>query len=172
MTGLQRKKPMIRKAFKPSRSTLQRARKPLRATKPMRQRKGGSSRSAWIEKAQEAVNALAVFVDQGKPCICCGRWPDPSNPLEYFQAGHYRSVGSAPHLRFDLRNIHAQLSTCNVDKAGNHTAYRIGLIDRHGLRYVEDLEADNAPRKHTIEDLKSICAAAKADLARLQREAA
>jgi hypothetical protein len=68
-------------------------------------------------------------------------------------AGHYRSVGSAPHLRFDEKNCHAQKKYCNNYLAGNHVAYRAGLIQRIGLREVELLEADQCIRKYTREGL-------------------
>ena len=34
--------------------------------------------------------------------------------------------------------------------------YRKGLIDRHGVEFVELLESDQTLRKYTIEDLKHI----------------
>lgn len=34
--------------------------------------------------------------------------------------------------------------------------YRKGLINRHGVEFVESLESDQSSRKYTIEDLKQI----------------
>ena len=34
--------------------------------------------------------------------------------------------------------------------------YRKGLIDRHGVEFVELLESDQSPKHYTIEDLKHI----------------
>lgn len=73
-----------------------------------------------------------------------------------FDAGHYRSVGSAPHLRFDERNVHGQTKQCNRYGAGRAVDYRLGLIARIGRDVVEELEADQRPRKHSIEDLIEI----------------
>lgn len=117
-------------------------------------------RSDYIKEAQIAFNAYIRERDRGKPCICCG------NPLDAlmggvfrggsYDAGHYRSVGSASHLRFDERNVHGQRKFCNQYGAGRAVDYRMGLIKRIGLEAVEALEADNTPRKWTISELKAI----------------
>ena len=114
------------------------------------------TRSQWIKDAQVAFNAYIRARDAGKPCICCGRIGNGMVRGGEIDAGHYRSRGSAPHLRFDERNVHAQLKQCNRYASGNIVGYRLGLIERLGLEVVEALESDQAPRRHTIEDLKQI----------------
>ena len=107
----------------------------------------------WVAEAQKAFNAYIRLRDAGKPCICCGR-PTDAKPNSV-DAGHYRSRGSAPHLRFDERNCHAQLKQCNryhFDVAG----YRAGLIERIGLDEVLALEADQTPRRYSADDLRAI----------------
>ena len=114
------------------------------------------TRSDWLKDAQRAFNAFIRARDADKLCICCDR------PLKLeavgggFDCGHYRSVGSAPHLRFDERNAHGQTKQCNRYGAGRAVDYRIGLVRRLGPLAVEALESDQAPRKWTIEELKSI----------------
>jgi len=104
-----------------------------------------------LKKAHTAFNAFIRARDVGKPCISCGtKLSDEPNT---YDAGHYRSVGSAPHLRFIEHNVHGQCKHCNNYLAGNHVAYRMGLIGRIGLNEVEKLEADNEPRKYTRDDL-------------------
>ena len=71
-------------------------------------------------------------------------------------AGHYRSVGSAPHLRFDERNCHAQSKQDNRFLSGNAVDYRIGLIARIGQEAVDALESDQSVRKYTVEEIKAI----------------
>lgn len=113
-------------------------------------------RSQWMREAQAAFNAYRREVAKvnGYPCISSGK------PLDWsgnnVDAGHYRSVGSAPHLRFVEDNCHAQSKHDNRYLSGNAVDYRIGLIARIGLAAVEALEADNEPRKYTIEELKAI----------------
>ncbi len=121
-------------------------------------------RGYWIAVAQKEFNTFIRLRDQlaGHPCISSGR------PLNWtgnaVDAGHYRSRGSAPHLRFDERNCHAQSKQENRYASGNVVDYRLGLIARIGLEAVEALEADQEPRKWSIDDLKAIKAtyAAKA----------
>jgi len=114
---------------------------------------GMKTRPELLKAAQQSFNAFIRARDEGKPCICCGK---PLNPIGIgggFDAGHYRSVGSAPHLRFDERNVHGQTKHCNNYLAGNHVEYRKGLIERIGLDAIEALESDNEPRKYTREEL-------------------
>ena len=90
----------------------------------------------------------------GHPCISSGK------PLDWtgngVDAGHYRSVGAAPHLRYDPANCHAQTKQDNRYGSGRAVEYRIGLIARIGLAEVERLEADNEPRKFTRDELIAI----------------
>ena len=117
-------------------------------------------------EAQVAFNKFIRLRDTlaGHPCICCGV---PFGDQKYGGAvdcGHYRSVGSAPHLRFNEDNAHAQLKQCNRHGGGRAVDYRIGLIARIGLERVEALETNNVVRKYTASELRAIKAlyAAKA----------
>lgn len=114
------------------------------------------TRSDWIKEAQQAFNAYIRERDRvaGHLCISSGL------PLDWtgnnVDCGHYRSVGSAPHLRFTETNAHAQSKKENRWLSGSAVNYRIGLIKRIGLAEVERLEADNTPKKWTVEELKAI----------------
>ena len=110
----------------------------------------------WTKEAQIAFNAYIRARDKDKPCICCGLPLDSWAIGGSFDCGHYRSVGSAPHLRFDELNAHGQRKQCNRYGAGRAVDYRIGLINRIGQCAVDALESDNVPRKYTIEELKAI----------------
>lgn len=114
------------------------------------------TRSDWIKDAQNAFNGYIRFRDIHQPCICCGMALGNGEVGGAYDCGHYRSVGSAPHLRFDERNAHAQRKQCNRYGAGRAVDYRIGLINRLGLAAVEALESDQTARKWSIEDLKAI----------------
>ena len=123
------------------------------------------TRADWMREAERAVNAYVRARDELLPCISCGRMHEGQ-----WHAGHYRSKGSAPHLRFDAeRNIFRQCAPCNTYLSGNLINYRRGLIARIGLAAVEALEADNEPRKYTIEELKSIKAHYVAKLKELRK---
>lgn len=107
-------------------------------------------------EAQIAFNAFIRARDQaaGYPCISSGRPLDWSGNA--VDAGHYRSTGAAPHLRFNEDNCHAQSKFDNQWRAGNVVDYRIKLIYRIGLQRVEALEADNQVRKWTRQELIDI----------------
>ncbi len=124
------------------------------------------TRGQWIAEAQAAFNAFIRTRDAGKPCICCGRTGAGEMHGGEWDAGHYRSRGAAPHLRFDERNVHAQLKQCNRYASGNIVGYRKGLIERIGIEAVEALEADQEPRKYSVEALVAI----KAEYAAKARE--
>jgi len=107
-------------------------------------------------EAQRAFNAYIRERDRlaGHACISSGR------PLGWtgnaVDAGHYRSIGAASHLRFNEDNCHAQSKHDNQWLSGNAVDYRINLVKRIGLERVEALEADNTPKKWTREELIGI----------------
>lgn len=108
-------------------------------------------------EAQKEFNAFIRLRDAGRPCICCNYATGAIfGPGGVIDAGHYRSVGSAPHLRYDERNCHAQRKQCNRYGAGRAVDYRIGLINRIGLAAVEALESDQTERKYTRDELRAI----------------
>lgn len=107
-------------------------------------------------EAQAAFNAYIRARDAHQPCICCGLPLSSGDVGGAYDCGHYRSVGSAPHLRYDERNAHAQRKQCNRWGAGRAVDYRIGLIARIGLEAVEALESDNTTHKWTREELTAI----------------
>lgn len=109
-----------------------------------------------IKEAQHAFNAYIRSRDFDKPCICCGRPLGAPDVGGGFDCGHYRSTGSASHLRFDERNAHGQTKFCNRHGAGRAVDYRIGLVARLGIEAVEALEASNAPHKWTADELRQI----------------
>lgn len=116
------------------------------------------TRSEYIKDAQVVFNKYIRERDiaNGHHCICCNRTFNDIVQGGSIDAGHYRSVGSAPHLRFDEDNVHAQSKYCNNYLAGNHVNYRMGLIQRIGITRVERLELDNKEKKYTIDELKVI----------------
>lgn len=119
-----------------------------------------------VKLAQTAFNAFVRARDAGKPCISCGK--PASDEVNKIDASHYRSVGSAPHMRFVEENCHASCKHCNQFLAGNHVEYRKGLIERIGLHSVERIEADQTLRKYTKEGLLEIARHYKAEAKKLK----
>ena len=109
-------------------------------------------RSYWMKAAQVAFNSYIRARDSiiNRPCISCGSFTGKKN------AGHYRSVGSTPELRFEPLNCHLQCEKCNSYLSGNLINYRIALIKLIGLNAVEWLESNHPPRNYSIDELKEI----------------
>ena len=125
--------------------------KEKRERKDYREKKEAlKTRSEWLKEAQVVFNRYIRERDKDLPCVSCGKITD--NP----QAGHYRSVGAAPQLRFAEDNVWSQCVRCNMHQSGNAIEYRINLVKRIGLERVEALESDNEPAKYSIEDAKEI----------------
>jgi hypothetical protein len=126
------------------------------------------TRREWLKDAQTAFNAYIRHRDKGKRCICCDRTLENNAIGGGYDCGHYRSVGSAPHLRFDERNAHGQTKQCNRWGSGRAVDYRLGLINRIGLKEVELLESDQLPKKYTIPELQEIQRVYRSKLKELQ----
>ena len=109
------------------------------------------TKSDYVKELQKEVNYFIRKRDKNKPCISCGK------PLiNKFDAGHYRSAGGNPELRFNELNIQGQCVYCNQHLHGNLIDYRIGLIKRIGIDKVEWLESKHEPNHYTIEELKEL----------------
>jgi hypothetical protein len=123
------------------------------------------TRSQWMKEAQSEVNRYVRLRDKDLPCISCGRFHDGQ-----YHAGHYRTVGSAPELRFEVSNIHKQCAPCNNHLSGNLINYRKGLVQKIGIDAVEWIEGKHEPKHYTIDDLKAIKAKYKTLCRELERD--
>lgn len=119
----------------------------------------------YMREAQVAFNAWVRERDRLLPCISCGRYHQGK-----YDAGHYRTVGSNPALRFEPLNCHKQCVPCNQHKSGNIVEYRINLVQRIGADAVAWLEGPHEPKKYTIEDLQQIKAHYRALLRDLKKQ--
>jgi len=122
--------------------------------------------SYWMKRAQSAFNAWVRARDAERACISCARHHDGQ-----YHAGHYRTVGGNPELRFEPDNCHKQCSVCNNHKSGNLSAYRVRLIKKIGLERVEWLEGPHEPKRYRKEDYQAIEAEYKAKLKELKSSA-
>jgi len=147
---------------KARKSLAQIGRKEIRAAKERIKPKG-----QYMKETQTAFNAWVRERDAALPCISCGRHHQGK-----YDAGHYRTVGSNPALRFEPLNCHRQCSPCNTHKSGDIVNYRIELVRRIGADKVDWLEGPHDPKRYTIEDLKTIKADYQAKTKELKREAA
>lgn len=100
-------------------------------------KKGLKTKSGHLKDAQKVFNRFIRLRDHQEPCISCGRYHGGQ-----YHAGHYKSVGAYPELRFEELNCHKQCSACNDGNklSGNIHEYRKGLIRKIGIEQVEWLE--------------------------------
>ncbi len=127
--------------------------KKKKETRKMRRAMNEKDRSYQLQKAEEAVNAFRREQDKvaGLPCISCGKFGNKMT------AGHYKSVGAHPELRFEELNIHGQCWwNCNKNKSGNIIEYRKGLVKKIGLEKVEWLEGPHEPKNYTLDEIIEI----------------
>ena len=125
------------------------------------------SRADHLKDTQQAFNAWVRERDAELPCISCGRHHQGK-----YDAGHYRTVGSNPALRFEPLNCHRQCSPCNTQLSGNIVNYRIALVKRIGAEAVDWLEGPHEPKKYTVDELKAMTADYRAKTRELKGRAA
>lgn len=132
------------------------------------------SRGDHMREAQAAVNEYVRLRDAHLPCISCDSTPNDNDLMtgSRWDAGHYRSVGACPELRFEPLNIHRQCVKCNRNLSGNAVEYRIRLVLRIGAEKVAWLEGLHPARKYTVEEIKAIKAEYRAKTKELKRAAA
>ena len=112
----------------------------------------------WLmHEAQKAFNRFVRLRDKDLPCISCGNM----NPLKVhgagqWDAGHYRTVGANPELRFEELNCHKQCKRCNSHGSGNIGPYRLGLVLKIGQEKIEWLEGPHEPKKYTTPELADL----------------
>jgi hypothetical protein len=132
------------------------------------------SRADHLREAQAAVNEYVRLRDAHLPCISCDSSPSDHDLItgSRWDAGHYRSVGACPELRFEPLNIHRQCVKCNRNLSGNAVEYRIRLVVRIGVEKVAWIEGPHPARKYTVEEIKAIKAEFRAMTKDLKKDAA
>ena len=68
-------------------------------------------------------------------CISCGK----TLPLEKLQAGHFFTVQSYDHIRYDERNCNGECSACNCFNKNHQIWYAINLKEKIGEDSFNDL---------------------------------
>lgn len=117
------------------------------------------SRGEWIAHLQKEFNRFIRLRDHYQPCISCGRHDSQIQEQGRggkWDAGHYRSVGSTPELRFTEDNVHKQCKKCNNFQSGNHVEYRKYLIERIGIERVLVVEGPTKPLKLSIPEIREL----------------
>lgn len=129
------------------------------------------SRAEYLKEAQAVMNRYVRLRDAHLGCVSCDKpatWPGQ------WHCSHFRSVGAAPHIRFNLWNMHKACSICNNHLSGNIAEYLPRLIERIGAERVEALQCDSRIVRYDIPYLKRLKAVFSKKCRRLEklREAA
>jgi len=109
------------------------------------------SKADYLKEAQAIFNKYIRMRDEAEPCISCSRFHTGQ-----YHAGHFRTVGAAPELRFNEYNCHKQCSVCNNHLSGNLLEYRRKLVAKIGIEKVEWLEGKHEAKKYTIDEILEI----------------
>jgi hypothetical protein len=104
-----------------------------------------------LKKTQAIFNRYIRTRDKQLPCISCNR-----HHSGQYHAGHYKTVGANPELRFESDNCHKQCAPCNNHLSGNICNYRINLVNKIGVSGVESIEGPHEPKRYTIDELKEL----------------
>lgn len=103
--------------------------------------------SYFIKQAQQAFNEFIRYRDREQACISCGRHHEGQ-----YHAGHFRTTGANPELRFNEDNCHRQCAPCNNHLSGNLIAYRPALIAKIGQARFDALMGPHEMPKWKRED--------------------
>lgn len=103
--------------------------------------------SYFIKQAQQAFNEFIRYRDRSLPCISCGRHHEGQ-----YHAGHFRTTGANPELRFNEDNCHKQCSVCNNHLSGNLLSYRPSIVAKIGFDRFDALMGPHEMPKWKRED--------------------
>lgn len=111
------------------------------------------TRADHAKEAQTVINRYVRLRDAHLGCISCNK---PASWGGQWHCSHFRSVGAAPHIRYNLWNMNRACSVCNNHLSGNIAGYRPKLIEKIGQNKVDWLESNHSAARHDIPYLKRI----------------
>lgn len=111
------------------------------------------SRADHAKEAQAVINRYVRLRDSHLGCISCDK---PASWGGQWHCSHFRSVGAAAHLRFNLWNMNKSCSQCNAHLSGNIMGYRPRLVAKIGQEKVDWLECNQDLVRHDIPYLKRL----------------
>jgi len=111
------------------------------------------TRAEHAKEAQSVINRYVRLRDAHLGCISCDK---PASWGGQWHCSHFRSVGAAAHLRFNLWNMNKSCSQCNAHLSGNIMVYRPRLVEKIGAEKVAWLECNQDLVRHEISYLKRL----------------
>jgi len=125
----------------------------IKETKRLRSEYRANSKAYQKDLAGKTCRKYIRLRDKDEPCIDCGRYDIGSAT---WQAGHFKTQGAYPELKYHEFNISKQCSQCNQWGKNGTDRYRKNLIKKIGLSNVEWLEGPQQPQNLTLEDIKDV----------------
>ena len=111
------------------------------------------TRADHAKEAQAVINRYVRLRDAHLGCISCDKTASWGGQ---WHCSHFRSVGAAAHLRFNLWNMNKSCSQCNAHLSGNIMVYRPRLVEKIGAEKVAWLECNQDLVRHEIPYLKRL----------------
>lgn len=118
------------------------------------------------ELAQRLVNKYARMRDEkerGYVCCTCGHRGGQMD------GGHFLPTSGYSAIRYNTNQIHQQCKNCNRFNGGKPKEYRVFMIDKYGLDYVEKLESiKNTTRSYSTEYYQKLIRVVRKKIKRLE----
>lgn len=134
------------------------------------------TRNQHLADTQDAFNAYIRERDFDLPCVSCGNPNPPMTVGGQWDAGHFRTRGAHPELRFNEDNCHKQCKKCNggsgrFSKVDAQVAARfeLELMQRIGADRLAVIKGPHEPAKWTIEELNALKKHYRAETRRLRK---
>jgi len=123
-----------------------------------------------IKLTQQAMNKMIRLLDADLPCVSCGRFKPHT-------AGHFKTVGANPELRFYPVNIYGQCSGCNSgmqrynkgDNATTQTKFAAEIARRRGQDALDWLNGAHPAGNYTCDELADLRKILNAECRRLEK---
>ena len=125
------------------------------------------SRADFAREAQSVVNKYVRLRDAHLGCVSCDK---PANWQGQWHGSHFRSVGAATSVRFNLWNIHKACSVCNNWKSGNLSEYEPRLREKIGDAKVDWLRTQNQLVRYDVPYLERLKKIFTKKVRRLERK--
>jgi len=99
--------------------------------------------------AQMLINKYARLRDQLENGYRCCTCPHTTGQMD---GGHFLPTSGYSAIRYNINQIHQQCKRCNRFNGGMPKEYRVFMINKYGLEYVEKLESTKGElRSYSVE---------------------
>lgn len=127
-----------------------------------------SDKPVLKELAQKLINQYSRKRDEyenGLRCCTCGKTDGK------FDGGHFLPTSGYSAIRYNTNQIHLQCVNCNQYNGGRYKEYRLFMIDKYGIEYVEALEATKTvQRGYSVEYYQKLIKVVRKKLEKVKKK--